>query len=251
MLNGLHLFLDFQGVWGSLRHLELHQTIVEKPRNDHCYANVLQRGDLSTLSWLEGPLDASKIENVVSVQYASINFRDIMLATGRLSTEVIGTNRLDQECCLGFEFAGVNKKNERIMGTVISGAMATQIVSNSYLTWRVPEQWSLREAATCPVVYMTVYVAFFMYNPITRGKSILIHAGSGGVGLAAIRVALAYGLDVFTTVSNAQKKQFIMETFPALKGKCDFWKTPVSFHIQYNIPLSFQFENRMQHWKFP
>lgn len=37
--------------------------------------------------------------------------------------------------------------------------------------------------------------------------------------IAAIRVALAYGLEVFTTVSTPAKKKFIMETFPQLKGK--------------------------------
>lgn len=155
---------------------------------------------------------------MVNVQYASINFRDVMLATGRLSAEVIGTNRLDQECILGFEYAGINKKNERCMGVIISGAMATQLVPNPYLTWKVPDHWTLREAATVPVVYMTVYCAFFLYNPIRKGKKILIHAGSGGIGLSAIRVALAYGLEVFTTVSTPQKKKFIMDTFPQLKG---------------------------------
>lgn len=181
---------------------------------------MLQRGDLSTLSWLQGPVDVNKSQDVVKIQYSSINFRDVMLATGRLSAEVFGTNRLEQECILGFEYAGVNKKGERVMGTVISGAMATQIIPNQYLTWRVPDDWSLRDAATIPVVYMTVYVAFFLYNPIKKGKSILIHAGSGGIGLAAIRVAFAYGLDVFTTVSSPQKKKFLLDTFPQLKGQC-------------------------------
>lgn len=37
--------------------------------------------------------------------------------------------------------------------------------------------------------------------------------------ILAIRVALAYGLEVFTTVSTPAKKKFIMETFPQLKGK--------------------------------
>lgn len=41
---------------------------------------------------------------------------------------------------------------------------------------------------------------------------------SGGVGLAAIRVAFAYGLDVFTTVSTEAKKKFLLKTFPQLKG---------------------------------
>lgn len=192
------------------------------PHNDHCFGNVLQRGDLSTLSWLQGPIDTRKENDYVNIQYASINFRDVMLATGRLSAEVFGTSRIDQECILGFEFAGVNKSGERVMGTVISGAMATQIIPNEHLTWRVPDQWSLREAATCPVVYMTVYCAFFMYNPISKGKKILIHAGSGGIGLAAIRVALHYGLEVFTTVSTPLKKKFIMDTYPALKGLRNF-----------------------------
>lgn len=164
--------------------MELTQDISEISRNDQCYANVLQRGDLSTLSWLEGPVDACKEQDIVNVQYASINFRDVMLATGRLSAEVIGTNRLDQECILGFEFSGVNKKGERVMGTIISGAMATQIIPNDFLTWKVPDEWTLREGATVPVVYMTVYCAFFLHNPVRKGKKILIHAGSGGIGLA-------------------------------------------------------------------
>lgn len=77
---------------------------------------------------------------------------------------------------------------------------------------------SLRDAATIPVVYTTIYYAFFLYRPISRGKSILIHAGSGGIGLAAIRIALAHGMEVYTTCSTEQKKNFILEQFPQLKG---------------------------------
>lgn len=83
--------------------------------------------------------------------------------------------------------------------------------------WECPTHWSLEEAATIPVVYGTVYSAFFLTTQIKRGKKILIHAGTGGVGLSAIRVALAYGLDVFTTVSTKEKKQFLIDTFPDLK----------------------------------
>lgn len=197
--------------------MELRVEPEASSRSDYCYGNVLQRGDLSTLCWMQGPKQPNK-PDLVNIQYSSINFRDVMLATGRLAIEVFGTNRLEQESILGFEFAGVNQRGERIMGTVISGAMATQVTPNRYLSWVVPDRWSLREAATVPVVYMTVYAAFFMYNPISAGKSILIHAGSGGIGLAAIRVALAYGMEVYTTVSTEAKKKFIMETYPQLKG---------------------------------
>ena len=80
-----------------------------------------------------------------------------------------------------------------------------------------PKNLTMEEAASIPVVYGTVYSAFFVYTRITEGKSILIHAGSGGVGLAAIRVALAYGLEVYTTVSTEEKKKFLLKTFPTLK----------------------------------
>lgn len=189
------------------------------PRKDHCYANILQRGDLASLTWIQGSIDVLKTKNLVKIQYASLNFRDVMLATGRLSVDVVGGSRLEQECVLGLEFSGVNESGERVMGTVISGSLATHIVPQKYLTWKIPDNWSLKEAVTCPVVYVTVYAAFFTFNPIKKGKSVLIHAGSGGVGLAAIRVALAYGLEVYTTVSNDKKKTFIMETFPQLKGR--------------------------------
>lgn len=179
----------------------------------------MQRGDLSTLTWIQGPIDVVKTQNLVNIQYASLNFRDVMLATGRLAVEVFGSNRLDQECVLGFEFSGVNQNGRRVMGTVISGSLGTHIIPQKHLTWTVPDKWTLKEAATCPVVYLTVYTAFFTLNTIKKGNSILIHAGSGGIGLAAIRVALAYGLEVYTTVSNPQKKKFIMDTYPQLKGK--------------------------------
>lgn len=211
-----------QGNWGSFRHLELIQRVDKKPRQDHCYVNVLQRGDLSSLTWIEGSIDTSKKTNLVNIQYASLNFRDVMLATGRLSVEVFGSSRLQQECVLGLEFSGINENGKRVMGTVMSGSLATHIIPQKHLTWKVPDEWGLKEAVTCPVVYLTVYVAFFTHNPIKKGNSILIHAGSGGIGLAAIRIAFAYGLEVYTTVSNPEKKKFIMDTFPQLKGNFPF-----------------------------
>lgn len=93
---------------------------------------------------------------------------------------------------------------------------------------------SLRDAATIPAVYATIYYAFFFYKPISKGKSILIHAGSGGIGLAAIRIALAYGMDVYTTCSTAQKKKFIMEQYPQLKGNLTQLRKK-DFLFQYKI----------------
>lgn len=187
-------------------------------RRDHCYANTLTKADISSLSWLTGPYNYTRPKNELArVKYASLNFRDVMLASGKLNAEVLDSGRLDQECILGFEYSGIGESGRRIMGMIISGAMATYVETDDTLTWEAPSHWSLEEAATVPVVYGTVYSAFFLTAKIQKGKTILIHAGTGGVGLAAIRVALAYGMDVFSTVSTEEKKRYLLETYPQLK----------------------------------
>lgn len=180
--------------------------------------NALQKGDLSSLTWLRGSFnDGRPMGEIVRVGYASLNYRDLMLATGELKAEVFASGRLNQETVLGFEYAGVSDKGRRIMGMTTSGAMSTHVVSDEIFTWECPKKWTLAQAATIPVVYSTVYLAFFVTTQISKGKTVLIHSGSGGIGLAAIRVALAYGLEVYTTVSSDEKKQFLLKTFPALK----------------------------------
>ncbi|KAH8379368.1 hypothetical protein KR009_004445 [Drosophila setifemur] len=213
---GLAFNIYRNGSWGSFRHLLLPKCDQPLARLDHIYGNVIQRGDLSTLRWLEGPLSPQNC--MIKIAYSSLNFRDVMLATGRLAVELYGSSRIDQNCVLGFEYSGINMvTGRRIMSMVVKGGVASYVEEPSKLIWDIPDHWSLKEAASVPVVYITVYYAFFMIGDIRKGKSILIHAGSGGIGLAAIRVAFAYNLEVFTTCSTPKKKQFLLDTFPQLK----------------------------------
>lgn len=50
-----------------------------------------------------------------------------------------------------------------------------------------------------------------------KGDSVLIHAGTGGVGQAAIYLALHYDCTVFTTVGTPEKRDFIKRTFPQVR----------------------------------
>ena len=49
------------------------------------------------------------------------------------------------------------------------------------------------------------------------GESILIHSGSGGVGQAAIAIALSMNCIVYTTVGSEEKKTFLMKQFPQVE----------------------------------
>ena len=76
--------------------------------------------------------------------------------------------------------------------------------------WRVPVEWSLREAATVPVAYCTAYYALEVRGGIKRGDTVLIHSGSGAVGQAAITIALNHGCTVFTTVGTLQVYMYML-----------------------------------------
>ncbi|XP_065219793.1 fatty acid synthase isoform X2 [Planococcus citri] len=208
------------GTWGTYRHLLLEN--VDNVKVPHAYVNTLVRGDLTTLRWIEGPLDPTvhkpkgKYSMLVHVYYAPLNFRDIMLATGKLASEVIIKSRIDQECVQGFEYAGKAEDGQRYMGMIVAKTMATVIESDLRLQWKVPDAWSLEEAATVPVVYGTVLYALLICGHMKKGESILIHAGSGGVGQAAINICLFYNCEIFTTVGTPEKREFIRKTFPQI-----------------------------------
>ncbi len=186
----------------------------------HAYLNATQKGDLSSLAWVESPLGLAnkKSDQVLcNVYYAPLNFRDIMLATGKLPPDALPGNLATQECVLGLEFAGREAETgRRVMGLVPAQGMATTVLADPGFMWTVPDDWSLKEASTVPVVYATTYYALVVRGRLKRGESVLIHAGSGGVGQAAIRIALSLGCKVFTTVGSDGKRQFIKETFPQL-----------------------------------
>jgi len=61
---------------------------------------------------------------------------------------------------------------------------------------------TLEEAASVPVVYATAYYALVIRGGMKKGESVLIHSGSGGVGQAAIAIALSMGCQVFATVGE-------------------------------------------------
>lgn len=60
---------------------------------EHAYVNVLTRGDLSSLRWISSPLGKNAPKNSkvqrCRIYYSSLNFRDIMLATGKLPPDAI------------------------------------------------------------------------------------------------------------------------------------------------------------------
>ncbi|XP_017047341.1 fatty acid synthase [Drosophila ficusphila] len=208
------------GHWGSYRHLKMESKQALLPV-EQAYVNTLIKGDLSSLRWIESPrLNPSQaILEPCTVYYAPLNFRDVMLASGKLGVDALPGDLAYQDCVLGLEFAGRDSRGRRIMAMVTAKSLATNCLANKNLLWDIPSKWSMEEASTVPCVYATVYYALVVRGQMKKGEKILIHAGSGGVGQAAISVALHHGLTVFTTVGSKEKREFLLKRFPKLQAR--------------------------------
>jgi thioester reductase-like protein len=74
-----------------------------------------------------------------------------------------------------------------------------------------PTQISFAEAATLPTVFLTAHYALVHLARMQPGEKILIHAGTGGVGQAAIQIARHLGLEIFATAGTPQKRQMLKD----------------------------------------
>lgn len=72
-----------------------------------------------------------------------------------------------------------------------------------------PKTFSFIEAAAAPLVLITAWGALFDRGGLQAGQTVLIHAGTGGVGHVAIQLAKLKGAKVITTVSSEQKADFV------------------------------------------
>lgn len=207
--------------WGTLVHIPIKP--LQKKKVGNATIEISTVGDLSTLDWVERPFESNKIfesSELVYVYYSALNFKDVMVATGKIAFEGIkGIASGTLSSGLGFEFSGVTMEGKRVMGIIGSESMSLQVCNDPFFTWDVPSKWTLQEACTVPCVYATCYYALILRGQMKPGESILIHAGTGGIGLAAINIALSMGCRVYTTVSTGEKRRFLKNLFPVLDDK--------------------------------
>jgi len=213
------------GTWGSYQYRELPDNIMIE--TDNAYMQVMTKGDFSSMRWISAQNRTQK-STVYDVHYCALNFKDVMLASGKLPAETGGR----YHDCPGMEFAGVRSRDgQRVMGIAVK-TLSTKVIlqGKADRVWNVPKSWSLKEAATVPLVYLTVYLGLIIRAGMKQGQKVLIHSGSGGIGIAAINLALSMKCEVFTTVGSEEKRTYIKNKFPQLDDD----------HIGYSRDTSFE-----------
>jgi acyl transferase domain-containing protein/NADPH:quinone reductase-like Zn-dependent oxidoreductase len=162
------------------------------------------KGTLENLNLLADPDRLAPLTDGqvrVDVHAAGLNFRDVLTALGMYP----GDNRL-----VGIEGAGVVRESgpgvtdlqvgDRVFG-MFPGGVGSVVAEDRRLLTRMPVSWSFVDAASVPVVFLTAYFGLQDLAGLRAGESVLVHAGAGGVGMAAVQLARHWGVEVFATAS--------------------------------------------------
>jgi NADPH2:quinone reductase len=145
---------------------------------------------------------------VIEVRAAALNFFDILLCRGEYQErpelpftpggEISGTVR---------EAGGGMQAGQRVVATppLPRGGYAEKVAVPESSVFPIPDSIPFEKAAALPITYQTAHVALHHRAGLEAGETILVHAGAGGVGSAAIQISKASGARVIATAGGPEK----------------------------------------------
>jgi NADPH2:quinone reductase len=157
----------------------------------------------------------------VLVGAAAVNFPDVLFMANSYQLTV------PVPFIPGSEFAGVITQvgegvphfalGDRVMGTVMVGAFAEEVVVAPRSLAMIPPSVSAQAAAAFGVAHRTAYHALRTIAEVVPGERLVVLGAGGGVGLAAVQIGAVLGLDV-TAVASSDAKLAVAASHGAARG---------------------------------
>jgi len=160
-------------------------------------------GTLEDLALSPAPQAEERLESGqvrLSVRAAGLNFRDVLLALDNYAGEaLIGSEAAGVVAAVG---PGVEDLavGDRVMGS-LANAFGSVAIADRRTLVPLPRGWSFAEGASMPLAFLTAYRGLVDLAALQPGERVLVHAGAGGVGMAAVQLARHLGAEVFATAS--------------------------------------------------
>src|SRR5207302_6363734 len=172
-----------------------------------------ERGQLDALkfaSFAQPSCGAGEV--MIEIKAAGMNFRDVLKALALYPGDAPDARIFGDEVggivtAVGLGVTHV-APGDRVFGLAVFG-LATRTVARGSDVQRIPNDLSFEEAATLPVVFMTSWHALKNVARLRQGERVLIHAGAGGVGMAAIQIAHHLGADVIASAGSPVKRALL------------------------------------------
>ncbi|KAK2616630.1 hypothetical protein QQS21_000453 [Conoideocrella luteorostrata] len=178
--------------------------------------NMISPGHLDTIRFehqLERPRTLVADEIEVEAKCYGLNAKDVYILNNKFEST-------DRSC--SHEFSGVVRRvgpltknlnvNDRVVVVSPGRFCNIAVVPESDCSIMLQTE-DFESMCTIPVVFMTAIYSIKHLARMRPGESILIHSGTGGVGLAAIQVAKHIGATVFTSAGTHEKREWLSRTF--------------------------------------
>ncbi|RBA09650.1 hypothetical protein FPRO05_05586 [Fusarium proliferatum] len=172
-------------------------------------------GILSSLKFVDSEfsleLGADQIE--VKPDAYGVNYRDLCVALGQTHSDAQMVGEFAGVItAVGQDMKDAYQVGDRVMGF---GAQPYSNLSQvkGHHAHKVPSSMSNTTASSLPYAYVTAYQCIRNLANLEQGQSVLIHSASGAVGQAAIQLAQSIGAEIFCTVGNHEKQQFLVDTY--------------------------------------
>ncbi len=94
---------------------------------------------------------------------------------------------------------------DAVVATMGAGSHAELVSVPERSLWKLPAGMDVAVAACIPIEFATADDCLFEFGHLQSGETVLVHAGAGGVGLAAIQLAKAAGATVIATASSDER----------------------------------------------
>jgi NADPH2:quinone reductase len=154
-------------------------------------------GDLALEEWEEPPSGT-----VVDGRAAGVNFADVLIRRGMYP------QMPELPYVLGNEVAG-DLDGRRVLALPRSaGGYAERVEVDADWVFDLPDDASYAAGAAFLTTYLTADISLRYHVDISAGSTVLVHAGSGGVGVAAIQLAKLRGARVIATASSEEKREY-------------------------------------------
>ena len=171
---------------------------------------IPEQGVLDNLIWAAHPRRNPEPDEVeIRVQATGLNFRDVLNALGIYPGEA---GPLGLECAGTIVAVGESVTDLHSGDAVVAitaGTFQTYVTAKAVSIAQKPDNLSFAEAATIPITFMTAYYGLCHLAQMTRGDRVLIHAATGGVGMAAVQLAQQAGAEIFATAGSPEKRALL------------------------------------------
>ncbi|BBX46925.1 NADPH:quinone oxidoreductase family protein [Mycobacterium cookii] len=145
---------------------------------------------------------------VVRVHAAAVNFPDVLLIAGKYQIKIPvpftpGSELAGEVLDVGEGVSFV--PGQRVSGTTFVGAFAEQALIHATAVTEIPEGADYASAAAFGVTYRTAYHALRSVAGVAPGDWVVVLGAAGGVGLAAVDLAVAMKARVLAAASSPEK----------------------------------------------